>query len=199
MSHRQGAERRQTRETEIAVTLDLDGSGQASVKTGIGMLDHMLEALARHSRFDLTLEAKGDLHTDQHHTVEDVALTLGRALSQALGERRGIVRMGHAVVPMDEALALVAVDLGGRGYAAVDAAFAGQQVGELQTDLVGHFFESLAQEARMNLHARLLAGTNDHHKLEALFKALARALDQATRVDPRLGGEVPSTKGTLAG
>ncbi|MBI2918323.1 MAG: imidazoleglycerol-phosphate dehydratase HisB [Chloroflexi bacterium] len=197
MSRRQATERRQTRETEISVTLDLDGSGQARVATGIGMLDHMLEALARHSRFDLTLEATGDLHTDQHHTVEDVALTLGKALAQALGERRGIVRMGHAVVPLDEALALVAVDLGGRGYASVETSFAGQRVGELQTDLIGHFFESLAAEARMNIHIRLLAGSNDHHKVEAMFKALARALDQATRLDPRLGGEVPSTKGKI--
>ena len=194
---RQATERRKTRETEVAVTLDLDGSGQGRISTGIGMLDHLLEALARHSRFDLTIEARGDLHTDQHHTVEDVGLALGRVLSAALGERRGIVRMGHAVVPMDEALALVAVDLGGRAYASLDISFSSPRVGELLTELIGHFLESLAQEARMNLHARLLAGANDHHKVEALFKALARALDEATRLDPRLGGEVPSTKGKI--
>ena len=156
-------------------------------------------ALARHARFDLTVDASGDLHVDEHHTVEDVAITLGTALGQALGDRAGITRMGHAVVPMDEALALVAVDIGGRGYSIFDGEFDTPRIGDMGTSLVPHFFESLAVEARMNLHARLLAGRDDHHRAEALFKALARALHQATRLDPTLGGDVPSTKDFIAG
>lgn len=195
MGDRKGVVERATRETRIRAELDLDGSGQAQVETGIGMLDHLLEQIARHGRFDLTLRAQGDLQVDEHHTVEDAAIVLGQAFHQALGERRGIVRMGHAIVPLDEALALVAVDLGGRGYAVVEAAFAEARVGELPASLLIHFLETFAREARLNLHARLLAGSDDHHKAEALFKALARALDAATRIDPRLAGEVPSTKG----
>jgi imidazoleglycerol-phosphate dehydratase len=167
------------------------------VDTGLGFLDHMLHALARHARFDLTVRAKGDLHIDEHHTVEDVGIVLGRALAQALGDRTGITRMGHAVVPMDEALALVAVDFGGRGYFVFDGEFSTERIGQVGTSLIPHFLESVAHEGRLNLHARLLAGVDDHHRAEALFKALARALDMATQRDARLGGQVPSTKGTL--
>ncbi|HEX9924388.1 MAG TPA: imidazoleglycerol-phosphate dehydratase HisB [Anaerolineae bacterium] len=188
---------RKTGETDIEVTLNLDGTGQANITTGVGFLDHMLHALARHARFDLTVQAAGDLHIDEHHTVEDVGIVLGRALAEALSDRRGITRMGHAIVPMDEALALVAVDLGGRGYFVFDGEFSTARIGQLGTSLIPHFFESLAHEGRLNLHARLLAGIDDHHRAEALFKALARALDAATRLDPRLAGQVPSTKGTL--
>jgi imidazoleglycerol-phosphate dehydratase len=185
---------RETAETRVEVQLNLDGRGHADIHTGVGFLDHMLNALARHARFDLELQATGDLGVDEHHTVEDVAIALGRALGNALGDRSGIARMGHAIVPMDEALALVAVDIGGRGYCAFEGEFSAARVGTMATSLVSHFFQSLAFESRMNLHARLLAGTDDHHRAEALFKALARALHQATRPDPLLAGEVPSTK-----
>lgn len=188
---------RKTGETDIEITLNLDGSGQADIATGVGFLDHMLHALARHAHFDLKVRAQGDLHIDEHHTVEDVGLVLGRALAQALGDRKGITRMGHAIVPMDEALALVAVDFGGRGYFVFDGTFSTERIGQVGTSLIPHFFESVAHEGRLNLHARLLAGTDDHHRAEALFKALARALDMAVRRDERLAGQVPSTKGTL--
>jgi len=188
---------RTTGETDITIELNLDGSGQAAIKTGVGFLDHMLHALARHARFDLKVNATGDLHIDEHHTVEDVGIVLGRALAQALGDRKGITRMGHAIVPMDEALALVAVDFGGRGYFVFDGHFSTDRIGQVGTSLIPHFFESLAHEGRLNLHARLLAGVDDHHRAEALFKALARALDMATRPDDRLAGQIPSTKGTL--
>jgi len=197
MPDRTSSQKRETKETSVQVELNLDGAGDASVDTGIGMLDHLLTLLARHGAFDLKVQARGDVHIDPHHTVEDVAIVLGRALHEALGERRGIVRMAHAVVPFDEALALVAVDLSGRGYAVVDAEFTSDRIGELPTDLVPHFLHSLAIEGRMNLHVRLLAGTNDHHRAEVIIKALARALGQATRVDPRQEGRIPSTKDTL--
>jgi imidazoleglycerol-phosphate dehydratase len=153
--------------------------------------------VAKHGRFDIKIRAKGDLEVNEHHTVEDVGISLGLAFKQALGERKGIVRMGHAVVPMDEALALVAVDLSGRGSSVVEISFDKEYIGELPTDLVAHFLESFASEGGINLHAKLLAGRNDHHKVEALFKALARALDEATRIDQRIMGEVPSTKDVL--
>jgi imidazoleglycerol-phosphate dehydratase len=188
---------RKTGETDIELTINLDGTGQADIATGLGFLDHMLDALARHSRFDLTVRAKGDLHIDEHHTVEDVGIVLGRALARALGDRKGVTRMGHAIVPMDEALALVAVDFGGRGYFVFDGQFSTNRIGQVGTSLIPHFFESVAHEGRLNLHARLLAGADDHHRAEALFKALARALDIATQQDERLAGQVPSTKGTL--
>jgi imidazoleglycerol-phosphate dehydratase len=188
---------RQTGETDIEISLTIDGSGQADIATGVGFLDHMLHALARHARFDLTVRAKGDLHIDEHHTVEDVGIVLGRALAQALGDRAGITRMGHAIVPMDEALALVAIDFGGRGYFVFDGSFSTDRIGQVGTSLIPHFFESVAHEGKLNLHARLLAGVDDHHRAEALFKALARALDMATQVDARLSGQIPSTKGTL--
>src|SRR5215207_1504328 len=188
---------RQTRESRVEVVLNLDGAGRAEVATGIGFLDHMLDSLARHARFDLTVRAEGDLHVDQHHTAEDVGITLGQALDRALGERRAIRRFGDAVVPLDEALAQVAVDLGGRGWASIDLPFRGPTLGGLSSEMIPHLLQSFATEGRFGLHVRLLAGENDHHRAEATFKALARALDDATRPDPRLAGEVPSTKGVI--
>ncbi len=185
-----------TRETDVFVEIALDGSGQADVHTGIGFYDHMLHHVAHHGLFDLTVRASGDLHIDEHHTAEDVAITLGQALNQALGDRAGIVRMADAWVTMDEALAQVIVDMSGRPYCVFHAEFATPRVGGLSTSLIAHIFESLATHARMNLHARVLYGRDDHHKAEALFKALGRALDASTRLDPRRSG-VPSTKGVL--
>src|SRR4051794_31322731 len=197
MAPRTGHVRRETRATRVEVTLNLDGSGRGDIATGIGFLDHMLDSLARHARFDLTVRAEGDLHVDQHHTAEDVGITFGQALDQALGERRAIRRFGDALVPLDEALAQVAVDLGGRGWASVDLPFRGTTIGGFSSELIPHFLQSMAMEGRFTLHVRLLAGDNDHHRAEATFKALARALDDATRPDPRLGTEVPSTKGVI--
>lgn len=193
---RQGEARRRTRETDVAVTLALDGAGRYDVDTGVGFLDHMLAQVAAHGLLDLTVRARGDLEVDAHHTVEDVAIVLGQALDAALGDRRGLVRMGHAYAPLDEALARVVVDLGGRPYAVVDARFDGTRLGTMDADLVVHFFETLAAHGRLGLHAHLLAGRNDHHRAEALFKALGRALDAASRLDPRRQG-IPSTKGAL--
>jgi imidazoleglycerol-phosphate dehydratase len=187
---------RKTGETQIVLELTVDGRGQAQINTGIGFLDHLLTLLAGHGLFDLTVQAQGDLHIDDHHTAEDVMICLGRAFDQALGDRRGIVRTAHSFVPMDEALALVAVDLGGRPYCVFEGEFATPKVGQLGTDLIFHLCESLAIHARMNLHAKIYYGRNDHHKVEALFKALARALDAATLHDPRRQ-DVPSTKGSL--
>jgi imidazoleglycerol-phosphate dehydratase len=188
---------RQTNETDITVSLVLDGQGRHQIETGVGFLDHLLTHVAVHGLFDLTVRAAGDLHIDSHHTIEDTALALGQALNEALGDRRGLARMGSAYVPMDEALAFVAVDLSGRPYAVVDAAWHTPAIGQFPTSLVPHFLESLAVTARANLHARVLYGRDDHHQAEALFKALGRALDAATQVDPRRGGSVPSTKGAL--
>jgi imidazoleglycerol-phosphate dehydratase len=190
---------RDTKEARVRVHLVLDGTGQARVGTGIGFLDHMLDALARHGRFDLEVEASGDLHVDAHHTVEDVAIVLGRAFGQAVGDAAGIVRMGEATVPLDEALVQAVVDISGRPFAAVDLPFAGEMIGGMPTEMVRHFLRSFAAEARITLHVRLLAGENDHHRAEAACKALARALDAATRPDPRIAGVVPSTKGVLDG
>jgi imidazoleglycerol-phosphate dehydratase len=187
---------RQTRETRIELILELDGRGEYEIETGIAFLDHMLSHLALHGLFDLTVHAQGDLEVDEHHTVEDVAICLGKALDEALKEREGIVRMAHSYVPMDEALAFVALDLGGRAYAVVEADFATPHIRGLATTLIPHFLETLAYHARMNLHARVLYGRDDHHKAEALFKALGRALGAATRVDLRRES-VPSTKGVL--
>lgn len=197
MSERKSHVERETGETSIVADLDLDGEGRATVHTGIGFLDHMLCAFARHGRFDLSLRADGDLNVDEHHTVEDVAIVMGRALAEALGDCAGIRRMAHAIVPMDEALAMAAVDISGRGYAVVEAEFSAPRIGQLGTDLIWHFIETLAHSARITIHAKVLAGRNDHHEAEALFKALGRALDDATRVDDRIGGQVPSTKGTI--
>ncbi len=189
--------RRETRETTVSVELALDGSGRYEVSPGIGMLDHMLEQLARHGLFDITVEASGDIDRDPHHLVEDVGLVLGQALNEALGDRRGISRFGHAVVPLDEALALVAVDLGGRGHASIRFGFEREMVGQLPTENIHHFLAAFASEGRLNLHVRELAGENDHHRVEAAFKALARALRQAVTIDPRAAGEIPSTKEAL--
>src|SRR3990172_3551857 len=188
---------RQTNETDIHLTLNLDGRGRHEIATGVGFLDHMLAHVAVHGLFDMDSQVKGDLHIDPHHTIEDTALALGQAFAEALGDRQGLVRMGSAYVPMDEALAFVAVDLSGRPYAVVDAAWHGPAIGQFPTSLVPHFLESLAVTARANVHARVLYGRDDHHQAEALFKALGRALDTATMVDPRRAGSVPSTKGTL--
>ena len=188
---------RQTNETQIEINLNLDGTGQHEVSTGIGFLDHMLTHLAVHGLFDLTVQAKGDLEVDNHHTVEDIAIVLGQAFDQALGDRRGIFRMADCFAPMDETLAHVAVDLSGRPYAVIQAAWHTPYVGHIPTTLFPHFFESFAVTARCNLHARVLYGRDDHHQAEALFKAWARALDQATQIDPRRAKDIPSTKGTL--
>jgi len=188
---------RQTNETQIQIKLDLDGAARHEISTGVGFLDHMLTHLAVHGLFDLIVQAKGDLHIDVHHTVEDVALALGQAFDQALGDRKGIVRMGDCFAPMDEAMAHVAVDLSGRPYAVIQAEWHSPYVGNIPTTLFPHFFESFAVTARCNLHARVLYGRDDHHQAEALFKAWARALDVATQIDLRRMGNVPSTKGTL--
>ncbi len=188
---------RQTNETQIQIKLDLDGTGKHEISTGIGFLDHMLAHLAVHGLFDLAVQAKGDLHIDVHHTVEDVALALGQAYDKALGERKGIVRMGDCFAPMDETLAHVAIDLSGRPYAVIQAAWHTPYVGNIPTTLFPHFFESFAVTARCNLHGRVLSGRDDHHQAEALFKAWARALDVATQLDPRRAGNFPSTKGSL--
>jgi imidazoleglycerol-phosphate dehydratase len=185
---------RATRETRIHVELAIDGTGRTELGSGVAFLDHMLDALARHGLFDLVVRAEGDLEVEAHHTIEDTAIALGRALDQALGQRRGIVRMGHSYAPLDEALGFVVVDCGGRGYAVVDAPLVGQIVGGVDADMFRHFFESLAIEARINVHARVVAGVNAHHKVEALFKAFARTRDSATRCRrPRARSEAPGT------
>ncbi len=197
MRERRATIKRQTSETDIAITIDLDGRGSADVTTGIGFLDHMLNAFAVHGLFDLNVRATGDLHIDGHHTIEDVAIVLGQAVHEALGERVGIQRVGHAYVPMDEALGFVAIDLSGRPYTVFRAEWRTPAIGQFPTDLVEHFFESFAVHARLTLHARCENNRNDHHGVEALFKALARALRMAVDIDPRRVG-VASTKGTLS-
>jgi imidazoleglycerol-phosphate dehydratase len=187
---------RRTSETEILLDLTLDGSGESTVSTGIGFFDHMLALFARHGLFDLQLAASGDLSTGGHHTVEDVGICLGSALDQALGDREGIVRYGNIALPMDESLALVAIDLSGRPYLCYDVGLPNAFIGGFDTDLAIEFFQALVNNARMTLHIRLLVGSNPHHIIEAVFKGFARALDQATRLDPRAAG-VPSTKGLL--
>src|SRR5271166_3246913 len=183
---------RKTLETDITLTLSLDGSGKADIATGIGFLDHMLTALARHALFDLTLRASGDLHIDFHHTTEDVGIVLGQALAQALGERRGIARFGQALVPMDEALAEVAIDISGRPFLAWDVAFAQPKIGEMDTELFEEFFRALAFNALVTLHVTRRTGHNAHHVAEACFKAVARALRMAAESDPRIGDAIPS-------
>ncbi len=185
---------RTTGETRVELRLDLDGSGAAEVSTGIGFLDHMLTALARHSRFDLRLTATGDLEVDDHHTAEDCAIVLGRSLDQALGDRIGIRRFGYAYAPLDESLCRAVVDLSGRPWPEIGIGFAREKIGDLATENINHFLRSLAIEARMALHVDLIRGDNDHHKAESAFKAVAQALRQAVSAD---GGDVPSTKGTL--
>ena len=187
---------RSTNETKISIELELDGTGQHSISTGVGFLDHMLTHIAVHGLFDLRIQAQGDLHIDVHHTVEDVALVLGAAFDQALGDRKGITRLGSFYVPMDETLAFAAIDLSGRPYCVVQAEWGQAPVGGIPTSLFPHFLESFSVTSRCNLHARILYGRDDHHKAEALFKAVARALDIATQIDSRRES-VPSTKGTL--
>jgi imidazoleglycerol-phosphate dehydratase len=195
--NRKSSVNRETRETKVCMELDLDGSGRYEVSTGIGMLDHMLEQLSKHGLVDLTVDASGDIERDPHHLVEDVGLVLGQALNQALGERRGITRFGHAIVPMDESLIVVALDLGGRPYSGIDLSFERESIGQLPAENVSHFFEAFAQEGRLNLHVRELSGGNDHHRIEAAFKGLARALSSAARIDERIADQVPSTKDIL--
>ncbi|ATR22541.1 Imidazoleglycerol-phosphate dehydratase [Roseomonas mucosa] len=188
---------RETGETAITLRLDLDGTGQAEIATGIGFLDHMLTALARHAMFDLRVEARGDLHVDFHHTTEDVGIVLGQALRRTLGEKRGIRRYGHAVVPMDEALAEAAIDLSGRPFLVWQVPFERPKIGEMDTELFEEFFRALSSNGLFALHVMLRHGHNAHHVAEGCFKAVARALRQAVEPDPRAAGAIPSTKGML--
>ncbi len=196
MANRKSIIKRETKETNISLELDIDGGGNYEMVTGIRMFDHMLSQLAKHGIFDIKVSATGD---DQHHLVEDVAICLGRAMAEALGSRRGIVRMADASVPMDDALAMVAVDISGRGYTVLELPFSDNDMTGFPTDLIRHFLEAFASEAKINLHARIIYGNNDHHKAEALFKALGRAMGAATRIDERISGELPSTKELLEG
>jgi imidazoleglycerol-phosphate dehydratase len=188
---------RQTTETQIALKLNLDGQGRYKVSTGIRFLDHMLELVTRHGAFDLTVDAKGDLDVDQHHTVEDLGIALGEAVSQALGTRKGINRAGYFIMPMDETLAVAAIDLGGRPHSVVDLKVKVVRVGDLQTELVYDFFDGFALGARANVHVKVLYGRSSHHQIEAVFKAFARALRVACSKDRRLGKMLPSTKGLM--
>jgi imidazoleglycerol-phosphate dehydratase len=194
---RTGTVHRTTNETSIRVEVNLDGTGVYKVSTGIGFLDHMLEQLSRHSLIDLTVDAKGDLHIDQHHTTEDTGLAIGEAIAQALGDKRGIVRYGSAYAPMDETLTRVALDISGRPYFVWNAAFTTPRLGEWDTELIEHWFHSFAQTAGLTLHVECLYGQNNHHIVESCYKALARALRQAVEIDPRKADTVPSTKGVL--
>jgi imidazoleglycerol-phosphate dehydratase len=197
MTARTATVSRRTAETSIDIALNLDGSGKFLTETGVGFLDHMLSHIAKHGVFDLEVRCTGDLWIDQHHTVEDIAIALGEAFAKAVGDKAGLVRAGFAYMPLDEALARAAVDLSGRPYAVLDLRLLGREVGGMPPDLFNHFLESFAFAARINLHLSVLAGVNDHHKIEAAFKALARALDAAVRIDRRRAGDIPSTKGTL--
>jgi imidazoleglycerol-phosphate dehydratase len=190
---------RKTTETEIRVILNLDGSGTRSIATGIGFFDHMLDQLAKHALLDLDLTAKGDLHIDAHHTVEDTGLALGRAIHEALGDRRGITRYADALIPMDETLTRVALDISGRPYLVWKVHFSQPRLGEMDTELFKEFFQALAQEGGITLHVETLYGVNNHHVVESAFKGLARALKAAVAIDPRMAGVVPSTKGSLGG
>ncbi|MFH1087196.1 MAG: imidazoleglycerol-phosphate dehydratase HisB [Chloroflexota bacterium] len=191
MGNRQATITRETQETSIKVVLKIDGSSEYRIATGIRFLDHLLSQLSHHGLFDLELSATG---VDQHHVAEDVAICLGQAFRQAWGEKRGIVRMSHAIVPMDDALALVAIDISGRGYCDFAGSFEKKKISDLDAELIHHFLNSFAAEAKMNVHVRLLSGADDHHKAEAVFKALGRALDAASRIDERVSARIPSTK-----
>lgn len=188
---------RKTAETDISVTLNLDGTGQSDIGTGIGFLDHMLTALSRHGLFDLTVVAEGDLHIDFHHTTEDVGIVIGQAFAKALGDKRGIRRFGHAMIPMDETLAEAVVDISGRPFLAWNVTFERPNIGEMDTELFEEFFRAFAFNAGVTLHVNQRAGKNAHHIAEACFKALARAMRMATEADPRIGDAIPSTKGAL--
>ena len=190
---------RKTKETDISVGVELDGAGKAEIETGVGFFDHMLDQIARHSLMDVTIRAKGDLHVDQHHTVEDVGIALGQAIRQALGDMKGITRYADVHVPMDEALTRVALDISGRPFLVFKAEFVRDKVGTFDTELVQEWFQAFAMNAGVTLHAQCLYGTNDHHIAESLYKALARALRAAVAIDPRAKDEVPSTKGSLGG
>ncbi|MDE0940870.1 MAG: imidazoleglycerol-phosphate dehydratase HisB [Alphaproteobacteria bacterium] len=196
---RQAKVERNTKETQITVAVDLDGTGSYDVQTGLGFLDHMLEQLSRHSLIDLTVRAKGDLHIDGHHTTEDTGLAIGEAIRQALGPRTGIVRYGNAVVPMDETLTRVALDLSDRPYLIWKVAFNRPKLGDMDTELFREWFQALSQAAGITLHVEVLYGQNNHHMIESCFKALARSLRQAVEIDPRRADAVPSTKGVLGG
>ena len=196
---RTGRIERKTAETAIEIEVNLDGTGTYAVSTGIGFLDHMVEQFAKHSLIDVTMKVAGDLHVDQHHTTEDSAIALGQALAQALDDKAGIARYGHAYSPMDETLARVALDISGRPYLAWRAGFTQQRLGEWDTELIEHWFQSVAQAAGITLHVELLYGQNNHHICEAIYKGFARAMRAAVEVDPRKGGAVPSTKGILGG
>lgn len=193
---RRTAVERNTKETQISLELCLDGSGQTDIETGVGFFDHMLEGFARHGLFDLTVKVKGDLQVDDHHTVEDTGIALGTAIRQALGDKRGIVRFGDKILPMDEVLALCALDLGGRPYFSFDAPFSPEKLGDMSGEMVREFFYAVSYSAAMNLHLKILSPGNGHHMAEALFKAFGRALDMAAAIDPRVEG-IPSTKGSL--
>ena len=199
MCNRSASIERTTSETSIRLLLNLDGAGSAAIETGIGALDHFLTLFARHGQFDLEVIVDGDLDVDGHHTAEDVAICLGQAIHEALGDHRGIRRTADVAVPMDEALAHVAIDLSGRSFFVLNGGFSMPFVGDLETDLVWHFFDTLSREARMNIHVARLYGRNAHHEVEATFKAFARALDSASVIDPRLGDRIPSTKGRIEG
>jgi imidazoleglycerol-phosphate dehydratase len=190
---------RKTAETAIEAIVDLDGQGSYTVSTGIGFLDHMIEQLSRHSLIDVTLSVKGDLHVDQHHTTEDSAIALGQAVSKALGDRKGITRYGLCYAPMDETLSRAAIDISGRPHLTWRSGFTQEKLGELDTELIEHWFQSFAGEVGMTLHVETLYGKNNHHICESLFKALARALRQAVEIDPRKADQIPSTKGILGG
>ncbi|TMJ45261.1 MAG: imidazoleglycerol-phosphate dehydratase HisB [Alphaproteobacteria bacterium] len=196
---RKASIRRSTKETDVEVVVDLDGAGAASISTGIGFLDHMLELLARHSRIDLTVKAKGDLHIDQHHTTKDIGIALGQAVKQALGDMKGLTRYADVHVPMDEALTRVALDVSGRPFLVFNAEFVRDKVGSFDTELVQEWFQAFAMNSGVTLHVATLYGTNDHHIAESCFKGLARALRVALAIDPRAANEVPSTKGSLGG
>jgi imidazoleglycerol-phosphate dehydratase len=194
---RKASVKRATKETNVEVAVNLDGEGTSSIATGIGFLDHMLDLLARHARIDITVNAKGDLHIDHHHTTEDVGIALGQALKQALGEMKGITRYADVHVPMDEALTRVAIDISGRPFLVFKVEFGRDKVGSFDTELVNEWFQAFAMNAGITLHVETLYGANDHHIAESCFKGLARALRAAVTIDPRAKGEVPSTKGTL--
>jgi len=196
---RTGAVKRKTKETAVEVAVVLDGQGRADVSTGIGFLDHMLDLLARHSRMDITVKAKGDLHVDHHHTTEDVGIALGQSVKQALGDMKGITRYADVHMPMDEALTRVAIDISGRPFLVFKSEFVRDKVGTFDTELVQEWFQAFAMNAGLTLHVSTLYGTNDHHIAESCFKGLARALRTAVTIDPRAAGEVPSTKGSLGG
>ena len=193
---RRAAVERNTKETQISLELCLDGSGQTDIETGVGFFDHMLEGFARHGLFDMTVKVKGDLQVDDHHTVEDTGIALGTAIRQALGDKRGIVRFGDKILPMDEVLALCALDLGGRPYFSFDAPFSPEKLGDMSGEMVREFFYAVSYSSAMNLHLKILSPGNGHHMAEALFKAFGRALDMAAAIDPRVEG-IPSTKGSL--